>query len=113
MSKKELTVWFDQNGDLLEQGYDWGAAANTYGYKSEVAKDFTDSMKIVKIKEYRKRNARVVLQSMTNNRKYSMFIDELNKVIEWNRLQGLVMEGTFRFLKRSSGQAIELLEEKP
>ena len=113
MSKKDLVVWFDSNGDMLEQGYGGTGVNNTYGYKSEPAKDFTDIMKVLRIKEYRKRNARVVLQSTTNGRKYSMFIDEFNKVIEWNRLQNQHIEGTFRFLKRSSGQAVELLEEKP
>ncbi len=112
MSKKVLTIWFDQNGNLSEHSIVPHLAAQ-YGYKSEDAKDFVDTMKVLKIQEYRRRSARVQLQSTITGRKYSMYIDGFNKVLENNRLQNLHIEGTFRFLKRSSGQAIELLEDKP
>ena len=113
MSKKELTVWFDQNGNLLEQAYNWGANAATYGYKSEVAKDFQDTMKVVKIQEYRRKNTRVHIQSVSSGRKYFMFLDEFNKVLEKNLLQNRHIDGTWRFIKRSTGQALELVMDKP
>lgn len=113
MSKKQLTIWFDQNGNLLEQAYNWGANAATYGYKSELAKDFVDTMKVIKIQEYRRKNARVHIQSTTTGRKYFMFIDEFNKVLEKDRLHNLHIDGTWRFIKRSSGQALELLMDNP
>lgn len=110
MSKKELVVWFDQNGNMLEQAYNY--AGNT-GYKSEIAKDFQDTMKVIKIQEYRRKNARVFIQSTVTGRKYFMFIDEFNKVIEKDRLQNLHIEGIWRFIKRSTGQALELVMDKP
>lgn len=113
MSKKELTVWFDQNGNLLEQAYNWGANAATYGYKSEVAKDFQDTMKVVKIQEYRRKNARVHIQSVSSGRKYFMFVDEFNKVLEKNRLQNLHIDGVWRFIKKGTGQALELVIDNP
>jgi len=114
VSKKELTVWFDQNGDLLMQGYSYSpAVAASYGYKSEVAKDFRDTMKVLKIQEYRRKNARVHLQSVTSGRKYYMFVDEFNEVIQKNLIQNLHIDGTWRFVKKGTGQALELLEAKP
>ncbi len=113
MSKKELVVWFDQNGNMLDQAYNWGANAATYGYKSEVAKDFSDTMKLLKIQEYRRKNARVHLQSATTGRKYDMFIDDFNDVLTKNRLQNLHIDGTWRFIKKGTGQAIKLVEDKP
>jgi hypothetical protein len=114
VSKKELTVWFDQNGDLLMQGYSYSTAvAASYGYKSEVAKDFHDTMKVLRIQEYRRKNARVHLQSITSNRKYYMFVDEFNEVIQKSLLRNLHIEGTWRFIKKGTGQALELLEAKP
>lgn len=111
MSKKELIVWFDAKGNMLDQGYNY--ANNTYGYKSEVAKDFTDTMKIIKIQEYRRKNARVHLQSATTGRTYDMFIDDFNVVLEKNKLQNLHIDGTWRFIKKGTGQAIKLVEDKP
>lgn len=111
MSKKELIVWFDSKGNMLDQGYNY--ANNTYGYKSEVAKDFDDSMKFLKIEEYRRKNARVLLQSATSGRKYEMFVDDFNDVLTKNRLQNLHIEGTWRFIKRGTGQAIQLVGVKP
>lgn len=114
MSKKELTVWFDSNGDLLMQGYNYNpTVAASHGYKSEIGKDFKDVMKVVKIQEYRRKNARVHLQSLTSNRKYFMFVDEFNEVIQKNLLQNLTIDGTWRFVKKGTGQALELLEAKP
>lgn len=110
MSKKELTVWFDQNGNMLEQGYNY---SNNMGYKSEIAKDFKDTMKVTRIQEYRRKNARVFLQSTVTGRKYFMFIDEFNKVIEKDRLQNLHIDGTWRFIKKGTGQALELVIDKP
>lgn len=112
MSKKQLTIWFDQNGNMSEHSVVQHLAAQ-YGYKSEEAKDFVDTMKVLKIQEYRRKNARVQLQSTTTGRKYSMFIDEFNKVLEKNRLHNLHIDGTWRFIKRSSGQALELLMDNP
>ncbi len=113
MAKKELTVWFDANGNLLEQAYNWGANSNTYGYKSEVAKDFSDTMKFLEIREYRRKSARVLLESASNGRKYSMFVDDFNKVLKANQMNNLHIDGTWRFVKVSTGQAIELVMEKP
>ena len=113
MAKKELVVWFDQNGNMLDQAYNWGANAATYGHKSEVAKDFDDSMKFLKIEEYRRKNARVLLQSATSGRKYEMFVDDFNDVLTKNRLLNLHIEGTWRFIKRGTGQAIQLVGVKP
>ena len=43
-----MLMWFDQNGNLLEQGYsNW--QNNPYGYKTEEAKDFDDSMEVLRI----------------------------------------------------------------
>lgn len=112
MSKKPLVMWFDQDGNLSEHIIVPHLAAQ-YGYKSEEAKDFTDTMKVLKIQEYRRRSARVQLQSVTTGRKYSMYIDGFNKVLEKGHLQNMHIDGTWHFIKRSSGQAVELVMDVP
>lgn len=111
MAKKELLVWFDAKGNMLDQAYNYGSN-NTQGYKSEVAKDFDDSMKFLKVEEYRRKNARVLLQSATTGRKYEMFIDDFNDVLTKDRLVNLHIEGTWHFIKKGTGQAIQLVGVK-
>lgn len=109
MSKKgPMLVWFDQNGNLLEQGYsNW--QNNPYGYKTEEAKDFNDQMEFVKIREYRRKNTRVLLRSMTSGRQYTMYADDFNDLLDKKMVQNLVIQGTFHFIKKSSGQAVKLV----
>jgi hypothetical protein len=107
MSKKALVIWFESNGNMLDQGYSWNN--NTYGYKSEEAKDFDDSMEFIKLQEYRRKNTRVILKSTTTGREYSMFADDFNIILEKKRVNNLRIEGTFRFIKKGSGQAIKLV----
>jgi hypothetical protein len=114
MAKKILTVWFDQNGDLLDQWYDYGGYANPYGYKSEEGKDFHDRMEIVKFQEYARKNTRVILKSTVSGRKYSMYVDDFNDALLKKKVIDLHLEGTFRFQKKSSGQTVKLvLEDTP
>lgn len=108
MSKKPLTIWFTQNGDLLEQE---SYSNNSYGHKSEEAKDFDDRLEIIKIKEYNKRNTRVILKSTTSGRTYSMYVDDFNVALEKKKVIDLHIEGVFRFQKKSSGQTIKLVTE--
>lgn len=107
MSKKPLVIWFESNGDMLDQGYNY--ATNTQGYKSEEAKDFTDSMELVKFREFYKKNTRAVFRSTISGRKYSMFVDDFNVLLEKKIVNNLQVTGTFRFLKKGSGQAIKLV----
>lgn len=107
MSKKPLVIWFEANGDMLDQGY--GYVSNSYGYKSEEAKDFSDHMEVIKLQEFRKKNTRVVFRSVISGRKYSMFADDFNELLSKKLVNNLQVAGTFRFLKKGSGQAIKLV----
>ena len=107
MSKKPLTIWFEQNGDMLDQGYTY--TNNAYGYKSEEAKDFDDQLEMIKLQEYYKKNTRIILKSTTTGRKYSMFVDDFNAALDKKKFIDLRLEGTFRFIKKGSGQAIKLV----
>lgn len=111
MSKKPLVVWFDQNGNLLEQGYTSGYSTyySNQGYKSEEAKDFDDQMEFIKIKEYRRKNTRVLLKSTTTGRQYTMYSDDFNVLLEKKQVHNLLIQGTFHFIKKSSGQAVKLV----
>lgn len=110
MSKKPLVIWFNQNGDMLDQGgYN---ANNTYGFKSEEAKDFDDQMEYEKLYEYSKRSGRVYFRSTTTGRQYTMYLDDFNEIIKAKRFNNNRIDGTFHFLKRSSGQAIQLVLPK-
>ncbi len=115
MARKPLTIWFDDKGNMLTQAGSWTAnTASSRGYKSEEAKDFDDCMVLVRLNEYYRKNTRVVLQSTTTGREYSMFIDDFNKALAAKRFNHLHMTGTWRFIKRGEGQAIQLvLEDKP
>jgi len=111
VSKKPLVIWFESNGDMLTQGYSY--TNNTIGYKSEEAKDFDDRMEIIKLKEYHKKNTRVILKSTATGRKYSMFVDDFNAAMDKKKVIDLHLEGTFRFIKKGTGQAVKLvLEDK-
>lgn len=110
MSKKPLTIWFNQNGDMLDQGgYN---TANSYGFKAEEAKDFDDQMEYEKLYEFRKRSGRVYFRSTTTGRQYTMYLDDFNELIKAKRFNNNRIEGTFHFVKRSSGQAIQLVLPK-
>ncbi|NJO03870.1 MAG: hypothetical protein HC880_21315 [Bacteroidia bacterium] len=111
MSKKPLTIWFEQNGDLSEHSVVAHLAAQ-YGYKSEEAKDFDDQMEYLNLSEFRRRSGRVYFKSVTTGRKYSMYLDDFNAIIKANRFNDKKIEGTFHFVKRSSGQAIQLVLPK-
>ena len=115
MSKKALTIWFDDKGNMLSHG---GGQYSSYysssNYKSEEAKDFDDRMKYVNIIDYTRGAARLHLESATTGRKYSMFIDDFHDAIIAKRFIDNHLEGTFRFVKRGTGQAIKLvLPKKP
>lgn len=111
MSKKPLLMWFDQNGNLLEQSY--GTSYSSYhtnqGHKTEEAKDFDDQMEFIKIKEYRRKNTRVLLKSTTTGRQYTMYSDDFNLLLEKKMVHNLLIQGTFHFIKKSSGQAVKLV----
>lgn len=111
MSKKELVIWFNQNGDMTDQG--GYSPQNTYGFKSEIAKDFDDQMEYENLYEFRKRSGRVYFKSTTTGRQYTMYLDDFNNIIKEKRFNNNRIQGTFHFIKRSSGQAIQLIPEKP
>lgn len=114
MSKKgPLMIWFDQNGNLLEQAYGNSSYYANQGYKSEEAKDFDDSMEVIKLQEYRRKNTRVLLQSVISGRKYTMYADDFNTLLEKKKVHNLLIEGTFHFVKKSSGQAVKLVLPTP
>jgi hypothetical protein len=109
VSKKPLVVWFDQNGNLLEQAYDNNTYNTNQGNKSEEAKDFDDQMEVLKIREYRRKNTRVLLKSTTTGRQYTMYADDFNVCLEKRQVHNLMIQGTFHFIKKSSGQAVKLV----
>jgi hypothetical protein len=96
---------------MLDQGgYN---TTNTYGFKPEDAKDFDDQMEFEKLYEFRKRSGRVYFRSTTTGRQYTMYLDDFANIIKEKRFNNNRIEGTFHFIKRSSGQAIQLVPEKP
>lgn len=108
MSKKPLEIWFDQKGDMLDQAYGWGPN-NHQGYKSEIAQDFTDKMEFIRIQDFHKKGARVYIRSISSGRQYSMYVEDFGATISAHKLIDNFMEGTWHFIKRGSGQAIELV----
>lgn len=113
MAKKQLVIWFDQNGNMSDQSIVSHLAAQ-YGYKSEDAKDFDDRMEYEKIYEFRRKSGRAYFKSLITGRQYTMYLDDFHNLIKANRFVNNRIEGTFHFIKRSSGQAIQLvLEPKP
>ena len=107
MSKKQLFIWFNQNGDMLDQG---GYSPNNgYGFKSEEAKDFQDRMEYDKLYEFRRKSGRAYFRSVTTGRQYTMYLDDFDKLIKAKRFVNNQIEGTFHFIKRSSGQAVQLV----
>jgi len=111
VSKKQLVIWFDQNGDMSDHSI-VAHLAPQYGYKSEDAKDFDDQMEYNELHEFRKRSGRVYFKSTTTGRKYTMYLDDFNKLIKAGKFNNNRIEGTFHFIKKSSGQAIQLVLPK-
>jgi predicted ATP-grasp superfamily ATP-dependent carboligase len=106
VSKKPLTIWFNDKGDMLTQ------SSSNYGNrtdKSEIAQDFDDRMQFVSLREYYRKNTRVILKSTTTGREYSMFVDDFNKAHKAKKFIDLHLEGTWRFIKRGDGQAVILV----
>jgi hypothetical protein len=111
VSKKPLVIWFESNGDMSDQSV-VSHLAPQYGYKSEEAKDFDDQMEYIGIQEFRKRAGRVYFKSTTNGRKYTMYLDDFHMLIKAGRFNHNQVEGTFHFIKKSSGQAVQLVLPK-
>lgn len=110
MSRKgPLLIWFDRNGNMLDQAYNNSPYYTNQGYQSEEAKDFKDQMEVIKIKEYRRKNSRVLLKSTMTGREYTMYVDDFNAALAKKRVVDLRLEGIFHFVKKSSGQAIQLV----
>lgn len=101
---KPLTVWFDDAGNLLLRADKW----RINQAKSETAQDFTDLLVYDSIWDGGNSAGRVMLVA-TSGRKYSMFLDDFDKVIKANKFINNQIEGTFRFVKRGQAQAIKLL----
>lgn len=112
MSKKILTIWFNDKGDLLNQASSYAIRARGATYKSEEAKDFKDRMEFVNICQFRN-SSRVELRSVISGRKYNMFASDFNEVIHAHKFIDNHVEGIFRFLKKGSGQAIKLITPAP
>lgn len=113
MAKKQLLVWFDDKGNMLDQSAS-ASWASSYGYKSEDAKDFDDRMEYTNLHEFRRKSGRVYFKSVTTGRQYTMYLDDFNALIKEKRFNNNQIEGKFHFVKRSSGQAIQLvLKDNP
>ncbi len=112
MNKKPLTVWFDDQGNLLTYASKW--ERKTYHAKSEEAKDFKDTMEYISMWDGGTNASRVKLKSAKSGREYTMFLDSFNEVILAKRFVDNAIDGVFRFLKRGQAQSIELvLPQKP
>lgn len=110
MSKKPLTIWFNDKGDMLTQSSsNYVSNLGNSTDKSELAQDFDDRMVFVQLREYYRKNTRIILKSTTTGREYSMFVDDFNKAHKAKKFIDLHLEGTWRFIKRSNGQAIILV----
>jgi len=109
MAKKQLVIWFDSKGNMLDQGAYNATWASNYGYKSEDAKDFDDQMEFVKIQEFHQKSGRAYFKSTTTGRHYTMYLDDFTKLINAHQFINNRIEGTFQFLKKSSGQAVRLV----
>lgn len=107
MNKKPLTIWFNQNNEMADQGYN--STYHPSGFKSENAEDFDDCLELIKLREYNKKNTRVILKSINTGRSYTMFVYDFNNILEKRRVINLHVSGTFRFIKKGSGQAIKLV----
>jgi hypothetical protein len=111
MAKKQLIIWFDQNGNMSDHSVVVHLAPQ-HGYKSEDAKDFDDRMEYENLSEFRRRSGRVYFKSVSTGRRYSMYLDDFNALIKAKRFNNNQIEGTFHFIKRSSGQAVQLVLPK-
>lgn len=112
MPRKQLVISFDDKGDMTDQAVDQRWA--NQGYKFEEAKDFDDRMEFVDLHEFYRRSGRAYFKSLRTGRKYTMFLADFNLLVKAKRFVDNQIEGTFTFVKRSSGQAIQmLLENKP
>ncbi len=110
MSKKPLTIWFDDKGNMLDQIRPWMLQPqNGRNLKSEEGKDFDDRMLYVRLIDYGRNAARLELKSASSGREYSMFLDDFHEVIKAGLFTNNVIDGTFRFVKKGSGQAIKLV----
>jgi hypothetical protein len=110
MAKKPLVIWFDDKGNMLDQVRPWMFQPNSgRNCKSEEGKDFDDRMDYVRLIDYGRNAARLELKSASTGREYSMFLDDFHEVIKHNKFLNNQIEGTFRFVKKGSGQAIKLV----
>lgn len=108
MSKKVLQIEFDSNGNLMDQA--WGVSqTNNNGRRLETAQDFDDRMEYVKIISFHKRETRAYFKSITTGRQYSMYIDNFNECILAKQFIDNHLQGTWRFIKKGTGQTIKLL----
>lgn len=112
MSKKNLTMWFDDKGNLLSRAADY--LKKRAHAQSKEGENFKDSMKFIHIYDGGQSAGRVWFESENSKSKYSMFVDDFDRVIRSNAFINNHVEGTFKFVKRGQAQGIALiLENEP
>lgn len=111
MSKKTLIMSFDDKGNLYPSIRPWMQNHPSYVIKTEEARDFTDTMEYDHLYDAYRGAARVKLVSSVTGRSYTMFLDDFDKVIKAKRFDNNQINGTFRFIKHGSSQAISLILE--
>jgi hypothetical protein len=113
VSKKILSIAFDDKGNLIDQVTRWMLSPHSnYVLKYEDAQNFKDELVYDRIVDYSRGSARVYLQSANSGRKYSMFVTDFHDVIKAEAFQNNRIIGEFRFVKRGSAQAVTLIIEK-
>jgi hypothetical protein len=109
MAKKPLTMEFSVNGYLLE--HSWCAPHLHSTSVFEEAKDFDDRIRYLKFRDYSHGCSRALFESMTTGRQYTMFLDHFDQAITSLKFVDNHIEGTFRFVKKGTAQAIKLVLE--
>lgn len=113
MSKKPLMMAFDEKGNLYESIRPWMSNNPNYIIKMEEAKDFTDTLEFMKVEDYYRGASRIRFKSVSNDREFTMYLDDFGALVKVRAFNNNQVVGTFRFAKRGTSQAIKLIIENP
>lgn len=105
MSRKLLTIWFDDKGNMIDRASTWKVSnPSQYHILSELGEDFDETFVY-----HRMYGIKVVFRSKKSGRKFLMFLDDFGDALKLNKLQNNEISGKFRFTKKGQSQGFKFI----
>ncbi|HEX4375354.1 MAG TPA: hypothetical protein VHZ50_18760 [Puia sp.] len=104
-------VAFTLNGHLCDHYYDY-MLNNKEKYLWEDSCSFADTLEYFSFSDSTICNARIILKSISSNKRYCMFISDFDEILKSKLFVDNKIIGNFCFHRRGNAQGIKFIFEK-